>query len=340
MGHDGVGRVEDVAGRAVVLLELHHRSAGVVLLEVEDVADVGAAPRVDGLVVVAHHHEVLVLAGQKARDLVLGAVRVLILVDADVAEALLVLLENVGVVAQEAIGVDEQVVEVHGVGAGQAALKLLIHARSHLLGRGVGTSGEVRRVEELVFRRGDLGTHGIQGKALLVDAQVGHDGLDETLGIVVVVNGKRVAVAQAGAVDAQHAHAHGVERAHPHAAHAPALQEALQALLHLAGGLVGKGDGEDLPGHDAQVLQHVGDAVRQHARLARAGACQHEQRALHLKHGTFLRGVERVDVYRHETAFLRRRRQCGANVVLEGQSTIAPDSLSAERPMRSRPIHV
>ena len=251
VGHDGVGGVENVAGRAVVLLELHHCSAGVVLLKVENVADVGAAPRVDGLVVVAHHHEVLVLAGQKARDLILGAVRVLILVDTDVAEALLVLLENVGVVAQEVIGIDKQVVEVHGIGAGQAALKLLVHTRGNLLRRGVGAGGEVRRVEKLVFRRGDLGAHGIQGKALLVDVQVGHDGLDKTLGIVVIVNGKRVAVAQAGAVNAQHAHAHGVKRAHPHAAHAPALQEAFQALLHLTGRLVGKGNGKDLPRHDA-----------------------------------------------------------------------------------------
>jgi len=44
VGHDGVGRVEDVPGGAVVLLELDHARVGIVLLEGEDVLDVGAAP--------------------------------------------------------------------------------------------------------------------------------------------------------------------------------------------------------------------------------------------------------------------------------------------------------
>src|SRR5690606_23846260 len=46
-------RAQDVAGRAVVLLEPNNARAGEVLLELEDVADLGAAPAVDRLVVVA-----------------------------------------------------------------------------------------------------------------------------------------------------------------------------------------------------------------------------------------------------------------------------------------------
>jgi len=44
VGHDGVGRVEDVPGGAVVLLELDHVRIGIVLLEGEDVLDVGTTP--------------------------------------------------------------------------------------------------------------------------------------------------------------------------------------------------------------------------------------------------------------------------------------------------------
>ena len=47
------GGGEDVRGRAVVLLEPDHLRAGKVLLEAQDVADLGAAPAVDRLVVVA-----------------------------------------------------------------------------------------------------------------------------------------------------------------------------------------------------------------------------------------------------------------------------------------------
>ena len=62
VGGDHVVReLEDARRGAVVLLEAHDRRVGEVLLEVEDVADVGATPAVDGLVVVADHHDVAVL---------------------------------------------------------------------------------------------------------------------------------------------------------------------------------------------------------------------------------------------------------------------------------------
>ncbi len=102
---DGVRSRQNVAHAAVVLLELHGVRRRVVLLELKDVAQVGAAPRVDGLVIVAHHHDVLVPLGQKPRDGVLGVVRVLVLVHHDVAEALLVGRPHVFVVLQQQVGV-------------------------------------------------------------------------------------------------------------------------------------------------------------------------------------------------------------------------------------------
>ena len=95
---DGVGRRQDIAHAAIVLLELHHLGLGVVALEFQDVAQVGAAPRIDGLVVVAHHHDVAALGGEQLGDGVLGAVGVLVLVHHEVAEAVLVGLAHVRVV--------------------------------------------------------------------------------------------------------------------------------------------------------------------------------------------------------------------------------------------------
>src|SRR3712207_7056583 len=57
VGDDGVGRVEDPLGGAVVLLQDDDARAGEVPLEVEDVAEIGAPPAVDRLVVVAHRSE-------------------------------------------------------------------------------------------------------------------------------------------------------------------------------------------------------------------------------------------------------------------------------------------
>ena len=72
LGDDGIGGVEDGLRRAVVLFEQVDRAAGEVAFEVLDVADVGGAPRVDGLVGVADDGDVAGAARRAvARELVL-----------------------------------------------------------------------------------------------------------------------------------------------------------------------------------------------------------------------------------------------------------------------------
>ena len=80
---------EDRVRRAVVLLERDDLGAGEVALELEDVADVRAAKRVDRLIRVADDEEVAVLLGEQLEQAVLRVVRVLVLVDEDVPERLL-----------------------------------------------------------------------------------------------------------------------------------------------------------------------------------------------------------------------------------------------------------
>ena len=57
---NGVGRVQDMAGGAVVFLQTDHPGPLVLLLEGQNVLDGGPPEAVDGLVVVAHHAEVLI----------------------------------------------------------------------------------------------------------------------------------------------------------------------------------------------------------------------------------------------------------------------------------------
>ena len=56
--HHRAGRFQNVLGRAVILLQADGVRVGKVVLEIENVADVGAAPAVDRLVFVAHHADV------------------------------------------------------------------------------------------------------------------------------------------------------------------------------------------------------------------------------------------------------------------------------------------
>src|SRR3546814_1130464 len=56
---DPRGRAENVRSRAVILFELDDRRAGEILLELEDILDLRAAPRIDRLIVVADAGDVL-----------------------------------------------------------------------------------------------------------------------------------------------------------------------------------------------------------------------------------------------------------------------------------------
>ena len=88
-----VRRVEDRLRRAVVLLERDDLRSRELLREVENVAEAGAAERIDALRVVADDGDVAVRAAHPAEDARLEKVRVLVLVD-----------ENVVVQSGDAVG--------------------------------------------------------------------------------------------------------------------------------------------------------------------------------------------------------------------------------------------
>ena len=99
---------------------------GEVPLELQDVADVRAAERVDRLVLVADDADVPVLAAEQLEEAVLRVVRVLVLVDEDVAEGLAPALERLGEALEDLHREHEQVVEVDGVRGVQAPLVELV----------------------------------------------------------------------------------------------------------------------------------------------------------------------------------------------------------------------
>ena len=81
---------------------------------------------------------------------------------------------------------------------------------------------------------------------------------------------------------------------HPHAAGASPKQQ-LDAIAHLLRGLVGEGDREQLVGARLAAVDQVGDAMSEHARLARAGAGEDQQRPLVVHDGLPLGGVEALE---------------------------------------------
>ncbi|PAV72124.1 hypothetical protein WR25_11663 [Diploscapter pachys] len=106
---------EDVGRRPVILFEADHLGAGKILLELQDVFDLCAAPRIDGLIIVADAGDVLACLGEQPQPQILDDVGVLIFVHHDVFEAFLIRPQHIGMRLQDGEHVEQQVAEVAGV---------------------------------------------------------------------------------------------------------------------------------------------------------------------------------------------------------------------------------
>ena len=136
------------------------------------------------------------------------------------------------------------------------------------------------------------------GPALFVDVFGFEQLLEQAQLIVVIENGKAGFEAREFIVVAQDLDADGVEGAEPCHAFDHAADQHADALFHLARGLVGEGDGEDLIGPGLAGGEHMGEAGGEHAGLAGAGTCEHQQGAVDGEHSIALFGVQALEILR------------------------------------------
>jgi len=291
---DGVGDAEDGFGGAVVLFETNDGGVREVTLEVEDVADVGGAPGVDGLVGVADDGEVVAAGGPVAGEVVLDEVGVLEFVDEGVAEAALVALGDLGLGVEEVDGTGEEVVEVEGVVLFEGGFVVLVEAADDFFKVVAGAVAIFGDGEAFVLGAGDGAADGAGAVVLRVDAEVGEGSADDEVLVGVVIDDEFTGDADGGAVDAEDAGAGAVEGAEGHAFGGLA-NESGDAVAEFAGGFLGKGDAEDLVGSDALFLDEPGDAVGDDAGFAAAGAGDDEEGAAGMRGGFRLGGVEAVE---------------------------------------------
>ena len=329
---DAVGGVENIGGGAVVLLQSDHLGAGEVLLKAENIFDGGAPEPIDTLVVVAHHTDVLVHAAQQIDQLELGHAGVLVLVHEDIFEPIPVILAALLALLQKAHSVVDEVVKVHGAGPLEPLLVSLVHLGNQTGPAVGGGLQSVLGADHLVFQPPD-GTQAIfQGQELLVHRELLIHLFHSPLLVVGVVDGKALGEPQPLGLPAQNPHTGRVEGGGVDVASHGGPQHLGQTVFQLAGGLVGKGDGQHVPGTHGVVGQHllhlggqgcagnggleslavglgggpgqpfavvgpaeadhIGDAVHQHGGLAASGAGQNQQRALGVEHRLFLHGVQ------------------------------------------------
>ena len=98
---------------------------------------------------------------------------------------------------------------------------------------------------------------------------------------------------------AQDPHARRVERRDQRRLEPDRRQQALDPPRHLAGRLVGERHREQVARRQITATEQPGDPVGDHARLAAAGAGQHEQRTIAGRHGFALGGIQIVEEALH-----------------------------------------
>ena len=94
------GGSQDRLCRAVVLFQFDNFCAGIIFFKIEYVPDVGAAPTVDRLILIADHTDVVMVADDTFQHQVLDMVGVLVFIDHDIPEPIAITLADHLVVSQ------------------------------------------------------------------------------------------------------------------------------------------------------------------------------------------------------------------------------------------------
>ena len=246
----GVGRIQNMAGRAVVLLQADHPSPLVLLFKGEDIFYGSPPEPVDGLVVVPYHAEVLIPPRQGGGQQILQVIGILILVDQDIAEFFLIVRPHLVKALQQPDRVEDDVIKIQGIGVPEPAL--IFHIDLGNLGQ-----PEIPRLLALgqivgsqlhgVLCPGDIPQNGPGRELLVVNVLFLDNVFQHPQGVVSVVDGKGGRKPQLVDIPAQNSHTGRVEGAGPDVIGCGA-QHLGQTLLQFSSGLVGKCNGQNGPG--------------------------------------------------------------------------------------------
>ena len=308
-------RVEDELGGPMVLGEDHLAGPGVEAAEGEQVGRGGASPTVDGLIVVTHHRDVGRVAGHELQHLELRVVRVLELVDQDVAVAGAKTLQDrrAGCAAPRGRGGSDRrsrrAPPRPGASGGlrrrpraRRGSGLRLRRRGEAIGRGRGQQAGQPRFGPLAVlpwrdvlvlgaahqgeERGQV-PRGIAERTEAGEGQ-GEEALaqeDDGLGLAQHAELGVHPHLERGL--AEHAVAEGVE-GRDRGLGVAVGDELVDALGHLHRGLLGEGEGQDLLGPRPLARDEMGDAAGEHRGLARARAGDDEEGPLAVEHGLAL----------------------------------------------------
>ena len=107
-----IGRIEYRLCRAVILFEEDRLGRREIMLKFKDVPNIRLPKSVNALCIIADNADILLFLGQKADQVELKRIRILILIDQNVSVAFVILFAGFGRMPQEFDRLDEQIVEI------------------------------------------------------------------------------------------------------------------------------------------------------------------------------------------------------------------------------------
>ena len=256
-----VGRVQNGLGGAVILFQTDNPGTGILLFKGQNVFNGGAPEAVNTLVVISNHTDVAPVAAEQAGEQILDMVGILILVNQHILEFALVVFPDLRFLLQKLYGYVENVVKIQGVVVLQPLLVGAIgfgNLGQPQVGRTPAVLKHFFRRDQPVLLAADDREHIFGWEGFVIQPHVLQNLFHLPLGIGAVVDGKAAGVAHPVDISPQNPAAGSVEGHGPDVP-CPIPQQGFQPLPQLSGGLIGKGDGDDVPGlYRLQGAQLVG----------------------------------------------------------------------------------
>src|ERR1700730_8696051 len=177
---------------AIVAFKTDDFRAGEVMLEPQDIVDIGAAPAVDRLVIIANAAKIAARLREKAQPEILNDIGVLIFVDENIAKPLLVMLQNFLALAKQPQAFEQKVAEIDSVENFQALLIERIEFGALAVGEGRRFAWRnMRRVETAVLPPVDLARQRARRPTFVVNI-LGLQNLLEKSDLVVGVENRKI----------------------------------------------------------------------------------------------------------------------------------------------------
>ncbi len=204
--------------------------------------NIRTTPTVDALIIVTHNAKVATIFGEELDQGILGIVGVLIFIDMHIRKTMTIAFQHVWMLQKEGEGANEQVVkikriglfEAHFIGRIQIVHLLCLQVFGGLIKPFIGR-------EQFVFCTADSGFDFSRGEGFVIDVKLFDQFLDDTLLIVIVIDGKGTRVAEFFDIPTQDLGTHGVKGAHPNVI-AFFAHQLTDTFTHFFGSFIGKGD--------------------------------------------------------------------------------------------------